>query len=533
MIPSVPAPLDSGQEEALSALLQEDLEGLKSLAALGHEQARELLWRNGHSFGSVVTNAMLEHHANTARGLFATGIGLEAIDLTYTKVTGTGLRHLRGLRARSLTLPKSVCTSVKSYPFFRKPRVTKRALKHLAGLEGLEHLDLRSVWLEDVDATDLARLDSLRELELGAAPVSDAALEPLSALRHLEHLGVSSETLTGAGLTHLEQLPALRSLRLWELKAGDAALTAVAGLSALEALDLRRAPISDAGLAHLRGAHLLRHLSLSDVGAGPTITDSGLAQLQDVPLHSLEVGAGCSLAACARFSSLRRLSADHEALTQETLESVLQLPHLESLALHASAESACLGSLGTLEQLQELRLQGFGELAAEDAAQLAQSPIRKLDLNLSGISEASCKALASCATLRELRILSPQLSDAGLGHLSSQGALHKLELHGPLRDPGLAHLLQLPALRVLRLCGSGTRAPSFTSAGLSPLRELHQLRELTLSNAGITNDASSVLSQLRGLRRLELFSNPLGASTAERLQAQLPECLVGHTGIGR
>lgn len=528
MIPSASAPLEPSQEGVLRAALQDDLEKLKSLAALGHEQARELLWRNGHGFGAVVTNAMLEHHATTARDLFAAGIGLAALDLTDTKVTGAGLHHLAGLRARSLTLPRRVCTSTKGYWLSAKPRVTKRALKHLAGLRGLEHLNLRAVWLEDVDMADLAQLDSLRELELGSAPLTDAALEPLRALQHLEHLGISCEAITEVGLAHLQHLPALRSLRLWSLE-GEAAFKAVAELPALESLDLCNAPVSDAGLAHLRRAPRLRHLTAVGMGA-QTVTEEGLEQLQDLSLHSLKVGTGWSLAACARFGSLHHLSVINDALTKEDLKAVLALPDLESLALCVPAESPGVGCLGTLQQLQSLRLEGFGKLTVEDAAQLAQSSLSKLNLNLQGVSEASCKALARCATLRELRIRSPQLSDAGLVHLSSQGALNKLDLDGPLGDPGLTHLPQLSALSTLCLAGSGT---SFTSAGLLPLLELRQLRELSLRQAGITNDASEVLSQLRGLRRLQLFSNPLGRGTADRLQAQLPECLVGHAGIWR
>jgi hypothetical protein len=91
---------------------------------------------------------------------------LAFVDLSSTKVTDDGLRHLEGL-------PKLMCLSL------IKTGVTDAGLVHLEVLTGLEYLHLRGTQVTDAGLKRLEGLHKLKFLGLEGTQVTDEGVEKL------------------------------------------------------------------------------------------------------------------------------------------------------------------------------------------------------------------------------------------------------------------------------------------------------------------------------------------------------------------
>ncbi len=149
------------------------------------------------------------------------------------------------------------------------------------------------------DLIHVKGLTSLRLLNVGGCPLTDAALENLEGLTRLESLSVSYTRVNGSGFVHLSRLSNLEALSLESTHVGDdgvahlkafirlqsldlsltrvsdAALLHLGVLSHLQDLELEDTHVSDAGLVHLKGLSKLRRLVLTNT----QVTDAGLAHL--------------------------------------------------------------------------------------------------------------------------------------------------------------------------------------------------------------------------------------------------------------
>ena len=153
-------------------------------------------------------------------------------------------------------------------------------LAHLAGLAGLQSLDLSGTAVTDAGLAHLAGLTGLQALHLhGCKHVTDAGLAHLRGLNGLQALHLHGcKHVTDAGLAHLAGLTALQALRLHGCKhVTDAGLAHLRGLTARQALHLNGCErVTDAGLAYLRGLTGLQSLELGFTA----VTDVGLAHLR-------------------------------------------------------------------------------------------------------------------------------------------------------------------------------------------------------------------------------------------------------------
>jgi Zn-dependent protease len=89
-------------------------------------------------------------------------------------------------------------------------RVTNEGLRHLHGLHGLTMLELEHTRVSDAGLAHLRPLTQLKVLSLSATRVTDAGLEHLVPLSRLEWLSLSHTRISDAGLEHLKDLPRLR-----------------------------------------------------------------------------------------------------------------------------------------------------------------------------------------------------------------------------------------------------------------------------------------------------------------------------------
>jgi hypothetical protein len=117
---------------------------------------------------------------------------LQAIDLSWTKITDVGLAHLKDLKGlQSLYLDGT--------------KITDAGLAHLKDLKGLQTLYLNGTKITDAGLVHLKDLKGLQTLYLGGAQITDAGLAQLKELKGLQILYVGRTQITDAGLRDLRK----------------------------------------------------------------------------------------------------------------------------------------------------------------------------------------------------------------------------------------------------------------------------------------------------------------------------------------
>jgi internalin A len=165
--------------------------------------------------------------------------------------------------------------------------ITDNGLGPIAKLPLLSRLKLAHTYITDRGLATFKPLSRLAELDLFDTEISDDGLKELATLRSLTNLDLGMTEITDAGLAHLRRLPALKRLNLESTAISDAGLCHLAGLESLEELDLSGTAITDAGLRQLWPLKNLRSLSLKRTA----VTDAGLGKLEAFPrLASLAIG---------------------------------------------------------------------------------------------------------------------------------------------------------------------------------------------------------------------------------------------------
>jgi hypothetical protein len=127
--------------------------------------------------------------------------GLRWLKLDRTRVTGAGLKELAGLSLEELWIPNQAKTGI--------------GLRHyLAAIKPPAKLDLSCLgsylgWqITDLDLELLAGLNGLEELNLSGTKITDAGLKHLAGLKRLRKLIIRGTRVTDAGAIELQrQLP--------------------------------------------------------------------------------------------------------------------------------------------------------------------------------------------------------------------------------------------------------------------------------------------------------------------------------------
>ena len=197
------------------------------------------------------------------------------------------LKHM-GLHATTVT-PAGLRALKKSHPQIELD-VDPMSVAGLSDLKGRgvrcelnDNYDVVSLSLRGSEPTAddyarVAKLTTLRRLDLQGLDVDDEVLELLSPLKALEYLNLSGTGITSAGLKSLKNFAELKRLELRKTSLTDTDLQHVGELSSVEHLDLRGTPITNAGLKHFKDMKQLRALFVS----GREITNAGLEHLKDL-----------------------------------------------------------------------------------------------------------------------------------------------------------------------------------------------------------------------------------------------------------
>lgn len=198
--------------------------------------------------------------------------GLRSLELDGNQVSNAGLAKLTslvGLESLSVANTNWVDSGM---------RITDTGLVHLAKLTSLRELDLGDTQVSDHGFARLAALKNLRELKIDGTRVTGEGLKVLENYPGLESLTVGGRWMTDAGMQHLSHCQGLKRLSMSFAGVGDRGLKQVARLERLERLRLDSKIITDAGLAHLSSLKYLRHLELR----ASKVRDEGLRHISHI-----------------------------------------------------------------------------------------------------------------------------------------------------------------------------------------------------------------------------------------------------------
>lgn len=118
--------------------------------------------------------------------------------------------------------------------------IDDRQLVHLAGMRGLQLLDLARTAIGDPGLVHLQGLERLETLSLWDTEVTDGGLALVGRIGSLCQLGLGRTRVTDAGLVHLAPLTRLRTLQLWGTEVVGPGLEHLHGLRSLELVSLPR-----------------------------------------------------------------------------------------------------------------------------------------------------------------------------------------------------------------------------------------------------------------------------------------------------
>jgi len=117
----------------------------------------------------------------------------------------------------------------------------------LANLPNLQHLRIRGWGINAECLRELAKIKSLRILNVPHAEFADEGLEILTEMPNLESLRFGSSLVTDEGMKTLARFPAIRQLHLIDVPITDAGLAELARIDRLQSLYIDGGSISDAG----------------------------------------------------------------------------------------------------------------------------------------------------------------------------------------------------------------------------------------------------------------------------------------------
>ncbi|MHC4708245.1 MAG: leucine-rich repeat domain-containing protein, partial [Planctomycetota bacterium] len=500
------------------------LKDLSGLSALGPNDLYEL---------DISARAQLpDRSGETIMPYVGNLTGLKVLNLTTINITGKGLQSISGLKSlRQLSIESedlgdadlAQLAELKSLEILRlrADKVTDKGLAHLANLTSLKELNLTSRSIRGAGLAHLAKLPSLSRLMLRGVPhgfglnkqqrmriggntFGDGAMAYIAkvgSLRELDllHLKITSRGLAQlSNLSQLEQLainidigerelrclkmmPLLKNLRLNLEKLSDDAIASLTEFKSLESLELPgsvtdrdmahlgelgnlkrlyvHTEITDAGLRHLANLESLEELQLYGKG----ITDEGMSHvsklnnLKTLTIRNCPV-TNAALAKLATLKSLKILALYDTKVTISGLNQLNTLPELIELNAHAIKQDNLSLNIGGLAKLRWLVLRRT-TLRDQDLACLAN--LKRLEWLIinGGITDAGMAHLAGLTNLEDLLLEDSNLTDKGLSYVANMKKLMRLKIGGDFSDKALVHLEGLKGLVSLEITSKNDFSP--------------------------------------------------------------------------
>jgi internalin A len=213
-------------------------------------------------------------------------------------------------------------------------------LKDVASFTKLRKLQLSSSKITGTGLKHLAFLKDLEELELFHCPIDDAGARELAALQSLKMLNISATKITPVGLKELAPLSRLEELRFEGTFGDSAAFVIAANLKQLKKLTFGQ-EVTDSGVAELAKMPNLRSVGFPGgpmLRPSTRVTDKGVAALcKTGMLEELHARHGAitdnTMKLIAQCKNLRILGLYFTNVTDVGLKELTGLTQLERLDL--------------------------------------------------------------------------------------------------------------------------------------------------------------------------------------------------------
>jgi hypothetical protein len=375
------------------------------------------------------------------------------------------------------------------------------ALQKLAEVPGVRVLKLHgSDRLTDQGLRHLEKFVDLEEIELGGwkSPMTDAGFAALGGLPRLRAVhSWWSRNLTDAGVkTTLQTCPSLEDLSFGGTSLGDGLIEAVAGKP-----------------------------RVWRVFCGDGVTDSGLAQLHEIPRFRRWQGE--RRYSLLEFEAGPTYLAAKGAFTARGLRAVAELEGLFALNLHWTTSGMTSADLGVLRDAPNLGFLAIDGDLTNDEAMLQIGALPRLNMLLAQEPVAGDEGFAGLSRSKTLEYFwareCPNLTGRGFAAMAEMPALKGLAASCKfVDDNALALLPRFPALRALM--PMDVTDDGFRHVGrCERLEELwcmycretgdkatEQIADLKLKSyyAGytqITDHSLDVLSRMTTLARIDLY----------------------------
>ncbi len=206
----------------------------------------------------------IDDHACLALARIA---NLEVLNLERTRITDLAMQSLS-------VFPSSNLHSL----VLDETAVTPAGIDFLSKLSNLTALHLNRCSLDDSALQPLGRLKDLTHLEIGSTEVRFDTEISDQSFSKLQHLNVNGSQITDDGLRRIAKLPSLRWLDLTRCRKFGNRIEALTECGTLEVLYLNLSDVNDAAIPHLMKLKSLRTLSLN----ATHVTDSGVRQLKSM-----------------------------------------------------------------------------------------------------------------------------------------------------------------------------------------------------------------------------------------------------------
>ena len=275
-------------------------------------------------------------------------------------------------------------------------QITRMGLGHLAAMENLASLELRSSTLLPEDLSVLGQATSLKVLGIGSTKTNDLVVGNLTTLSNLESLDLSNTAISPAAGASLSRFTNLHVLNLASTPADDSTIAAISSLP-IKDLMLSRTRISNASLATIRQFELLESLQVPFC----SVTGDGFQGYGGSGLKMLNVGeTGFGIEGFINIKgmkSLENLNVYQSGLVEHVKANVFRtFPNLK--ILNAGNNAITNAGMDVFfkghKSLEELLLYGNKGISDQGlAALIAVKTLRVLDVHDTGCSANGATAL--------------------------------------------------------------------------------------------------------------------------------------------
>ncbi|MBL7188601.1 MAG: hypothetical protein ISS70_19935 [Phycisphaerae bacterium] len=414
----------------------------------------------------------------------------------------------------------SVCSAM-----YLRAGIDPRIFEPISRLTGLQMLSLNDTGVTDEGLEHIRSLRSLRVLELRESTVGSRGLAVLKDLPALEYLDLHTG-VTDAGLKHVGEHPNLRWLRIRTGNMWGPGLAELVNLPRLERLCIwGTSPISDRHVKYLEGLTRLKSLTLWGRACN-TLTDASLASIGRLKnleeLHFIRTGPRFTVAGIAHLKDLKNLKKLDFAqawLSPEGMrhgdvlarQLAANFPNLESIKGISFLSAEGMKTLTTFRNLKCLhvalkdRRQGYyGPTGLSHLAGLGS--LEELHISSEeSLSDADLACLEPLVRLRDLLILSRNVTDRGLASIGKLKQLESLHLSSPVTRSGLNQLNGLPNLHYLKVTAWGNAAETDPADELMlDLSGLKRMKDMSLSGLSLQDSDLAFLKHLPLLENLSI-----------------------------